>query len=354
MQKLNKNFRKGQLTPIDNFFEDVLYNKKFGYYSNKLPFGEKGDFITAPSVSFLFGEMIAIWIFCIWENLNKPKKINIIELGPGDGTLSKTLNNTFKKFPDFYKSLDYFLYEKSKKLRDLQKNNLGKFKIQWISDFKKIKKNPVIFIGNEFFDAIPIKQYEVKNKIIFERFVKCSKKLGYEIVLKKASKLSVKEIKKFKLLKKLKFIEFPRLGFKELKPIIKKIKILNGGILLIDYGFINQQNSNTLQSVMRHKKNNIFNNLGNADITSLVNFRLLKSFFNNEELDTCKIVDQEFFLKKLGIINRAEILSKRMNFKDKADLFYRMKRLLDPKLMGESFKVIFAHNIKNKKIVGFY
>ena len=88
--------------PIDKFVEKALYNKKFGYYSTKNPFGKFGDFITSPGISFLFSEMIGIWIISFWENLNKPKKFNIIELGPGNGEMCKTLIKTFKKFPKFF------------------------------------------------------------------------------------------------------------------------------------------------------------------------------------------------------------------------------------------------------------
>ena len=78
MNSNNKYFKKLKQLPIDKFFEDVLYNKNYGYYSKKIPFGEKGDFITAPSVSKLFGEILGIWIISFWENLEKPKNFNIV------------------------------------------------------------------------------------------------------------------------------------------------------------------------------------------------------------------------------------------------------------------------------------
>ena len=86
--KINKIFGKAKSLPLDSFLEKVLYDKNFGYYQKKNPFGKKGDFITAPNISNIFCEMIAIWFVSFWQNLQKPKNINFVELGPGNGDLS--------------------------------------------------------------------------------------------------------------------------------------------------------------------------------------------------------------------------------------------------------------------------
>ena len=353
MRSNNKYFQKSKKIPIDKFFLDVLYNKRFGYYSCQYPFDKKGDFVTAPSISFLFSEMIAIWLVSCWISFKKPNNFNIIELGPGNGELSKILHKTIKKFPDVYKSSNFYLYEKSNFLKNIQKKKLINKKFQWISSFEKIRKGPTIFIGNEFFDAIPIKQFTRKKGVIFEEHVFLNKKNKIERIHIKAKPKEIKELKKFSILDKIRFIEFPKLGLKLLKTITKKIKKSNGGILLIDYGYIEQNNYNTLQSVRKHKKNNIFFNLGNAEVTSLVNFTLLKNFFKKEKLSVKNVVTQSFFLKKIGIINRAEILSTKMSFKEKSDLYFRLKRLLSSSHMGELFKVIFACKATKTKIIGF-
>ena len=176
---------------------------------------------------------------------------------------------------------------------------------------------------------------------------------NYKISFKKITKKNQAQIKKYKTLRKANFIEFPKLGFEELDEVINKIKKLSGGILLIDYGYIKQKNISTIQSVKSHKKNDLFKNIGEADVTSLVNFKLLSEHFTKNKLKVEKTVTQSFFLKRMGILERAEIISKNMNFKDKSDLYFRIKRLLDQNLMGELFKVIFAGNIKQKKILGF-
>jgi len=116
---------------------------------------------------------------------------------------------------------------------------------------------------------------------------------------------------------------------------------------------LGKKNINTMQSIKSHKKNKIFDNLSDADITSLVNFTLLQDYFSKKRLNTNKIVSQSFFLKKIGILHRAEILSKKINFSAKTDLYLRLKRLLDSKYMGDLFKVIFAYKNKKKFLLGF-
>ena len=147
---------------------------------------------------------------------------------------------------------------------------------------------------------------------LLEKHYLLNKKNKIDEVYKKASGKYVSQIKRFKSLKNLKFIEFPKLGFDELNKIIKKLSKFEGGLLLIDYGYLTPKNKNTLQSLIKHKRNNLLDNLGKADITSLVNFNLLNQYFINNNLKVKKIVTQKFFLEKMGIIERANSLSKKM------------------------------------------
>ena len=359
MMKLN--LKKFKITskkplPVDDFIEKILYEPKVGYYSSKNPFGKSGDFITSPTVSNLFSEIVGIWLVSVWEKMGKPKIFNFVELGPGDGSLTKVIINTLKKFPELNKSIKIYLYEKSVFLKKLQKQNIDNKYIKWIKNFNSIKKGPVIFFGNEFFDAIPIKQffnvnnelsekcYSVKNKTdVIEKFIRGSKK-------------DKAQIKTFETLKKLKFIEFPKKGFLELNPIIKKINKLSGGILLIDYGYLNYNNSNTIQSVMGNKKisaETMLKNLGKSDITSLVNFNLLKEYFLKNNLKVKKVVTQRFFLERMGIIERAQILQKKRTNKEQKYMKETLSRLLEEKQMGSLFKVIFGYKNKNNNFFGF-
>ena len=345
-------FKNSKILPIDGFFRNVLYDKKFGYYSSKIPFGEKGDFITSPKISNMFSEMIAIWFVACWESFGKPKNFNIVELGPGDGTLTKTLLETFKRFHDFNSIKKLFLYEESEYLKKIQKKKVDG-DVEWINNFKKIKKGPVVFFGNEFFDAIPIKQFKKNKNSFAEKNYTLDKNDKIKQIFKKASASNVKILKSYKTLRKLKFIEFPKLGFEELEKIVKKINKLKGCILLIDYGYLIPSNQDTLQSVMKHKKNNILSNLGKADVTAHVNFSLLKEFFSKNNLKIKNLITQKDFLENMGILERAKILSEKMKFTDQSDLYYRLQRLLNPKQMGQLFKVILAYKFNKNDFAGF-
>ena len=108
MEKLKKILEKKKFLTIDQFINFALYDKKYGYYINSLPFGSKGDFITAPMLSNLYCEIIAVWCLSYWESLNRPKKFNLIELGPGSGELCIALLKTFKRYPKFYDVLEIY------------------------------------------------------------------------------------------------------------------------------------------------------------------------------------------------------------------------------------------------------
>ncbi len=352
MKKINRFFLEKKLIPLDLYLEKVLYDKNYGYYQKKNPFGKKGDFVTAPNISNLFCEMVALWIISFWESLKKPKKLNFVELGPGNGDFCLMLLKTLKNFPPAFNAINIILYEKSEGLINLQKKRIISQKVSWIKNLNKIKKNPVIFFGNEFLDALPIKQFKKMNGDIFERYVTL-KKNKVNFVFKRALKEQLNKLKSYKLLEKNGIIEYPECGFKELEIVCRKIKELNGGALLIDYGYNNQKNINTLQSVMKHKFNDIKKNVGDADITSLVNFKLYKEYFNFNQLMVEDVISQSKFLQKMGIIERFKILSNKMTPKNKSNLYLRVKRLIDPQMMGENFKVLFAKNKKCKFTLAF-
>ena len=348
-----KFFKDAKSLSVDQFLEKVLYKKDKGYYNSKFPFGYKGDFVTAPNISNLFSEMIAVWMISTWEIIGKPKKFNIIELGPGDGSLVEVLLKVFKKFKQFNSSKKIYLFEKSEYLKKIQKKNINNNEVTWIDNFNKIKSGPVIFFGNEFFDAIPIKQFKRDKKYLFEKYFVLQKCNKIKEIYRKTSNKNTKIINSYKTFDKIKFIEFPKIGLNYLDEIAKKISNLGGCILMIDYGYLKPNNQNTLQSVIKHKKNYIFDNLGKADISSLVNFPLIKEFFLKKDLQVKGVISQKEFLKNMGIEERAEIISKNMKFREKSNLYLRLKRLISPKLMGDLFKVILAYNFKSDKYFGF-
>ena len=341
-----------KLIPLDKFIDEALYNKKFGYYMKKNPFGAKGDFITAPNISILFSEMIAIWIIAFWQNLKTPKKINLVEMGAVNAEMMFRIIKTSNKFPSFKKACNFFIYEKSPHLKKIQKKKLKEFKVSWINNFNKIKKSPTLFIGNEFFDANPIKQFVKKNNIWFEKYVDISSKKKKIVKIKTSIKKYEKKIG-FNLSKNQEFIEFSPISIKILKKISKVIHKLNGGLIIIDYGHFKKKMFDTLQAVKKHKKTNIINDISDSDITYLINFKFIEKIINKLRLKLNGFSSQRNFLIQLGVLKRAEIISRNLKFSQKADIYYRLKRLIDKNQMGELFKVMFISNKKINFKIGF-
>jgi len=345
--------KKNNLFTLDKFIEDSLYNKKHGYYMKKNPFGKSGDFITAPNISILFSEMIAIWIISFWEKLNCPEQFNLIELGAGNGEMMRVLVRTFSKFPKFKNSCKINILEKSKLLQRTQKAVIKDAKIKWINNLNELNSLPCIFIANEFFDALPIKQFLKKEKKWYERHVKFVNKKKLEYLDIPFDMKKFEEKIKFKISYKQTFIEYSPVTTKYLKTIINKIKLNNGGILIIDYAYLEKEMKNTLQAVSKHKYSDVLKGFRNSDITYNLSFNLVDKII--KKLGRCSSLSttQKKFLTKLGILDRAEMLSKNMLFSEKADIYFRVKRLIDESQMGDLFKIMFITNHKNKFKLGF-
>jgi NADH dehydrogenase [ubiquinone] 1 alpha subcomplex assembly factor 7 len=338
---------------LDKFIRWSLYDKDSGYYMKKNPFGKKGDFITAPNISRFFSEMVAIWVITFWQNLGSPKKFNLIELGAGNGEMMKVMMDSFKNFPEFFKSCNIIIHEKSEKLISDQKKNINHSKIVWLKNIEKIDSIPTIFLANEFFDAIPIKQFFKKKDKWFERYVnitdyKKAKFINQEFDIKKLER----ELD-YKISKNQKIIEYSPETFEYLKKICEIIQINSGGMLMIDYGYSSVKMKDTLQAVTNHKFSNVLENISNSDITHNINFNFFKKLINKFDNLNTVITNQRKFLISMGIVQRAEMISKNLSFLKKADIFYRIKRLLDQKQMGHLFKVMLVKSKKDKFKTGF-
>ena len=210
--KLKKNHK----IPLDKFIDYCLYDKKKGYYMNKDPFGITGDFTTAPNISRLFSEMVAIWVISYWQSLGSPKKFNLIELGAGNGEMMKIMIETFKKFPLFTSGCNFIIHEKSPFLIKKQKKNIKFKSIKWLTNLQKINNSPSIFLANEFFDALSIKQFlKIKNNW-FEKFVYLDNKKNLSFINKKVDMKIIEKKINFKISAKQNFIEYSPLGLKYL------------------------------------------------------------------------------------------------------------------------------------------
>ena len=217
--------------PLDKFIEHSLYDKKKGYYINKNPIGENGDFITSPQISVHFSEMIAIWLVGFWEKLGKPKNLNVIELGAGTGEMMYQINKSISSFKQFKQSCNFYILEISPELIKIQKKKNSLFKIKWIDNLNEIKKNPSIFLANEFFDSLPVKHFIRENNEWFEKYI-TKKKDKYFFKNKKKKIVEIEKILGEKIKKNQNFIEVSPKSIAKISKISSIIKKNNGGVLI--------------------------------------------------------------------------------------------------------------------------
>ena len=339
--------------PLDQFIDFALYDKVNGYYMKKNPFGKEGDFITAPNITRLFSEIIAIWVLTFWKSIGSPKKFNLLELGAGNGEMMKVIIETLKNFPECFNNCSFQIHEKSEFLKKRQQLNLKSENITWIDNIKINNSYPTVFLANEFFDALPIKQFFKRNESWVERFVNLKDEKNAKF---NEQPINIKDIDKdlgFEISKDQEIIEYSPSSFEYLKDISNLIKKNDGGILIIDYGYLNLKMEETLQAIKNHKHSNILEDIGDSDITYNINFNLFKRFIDQFDDLNFIITNQKKFLTSMGIIQRAEIISENIPFSKKSDLFYRIRRLIDEKQMGELFKVMLIKKHKNNFKTGF-
>ena len=337
--------------PLDEFINNALYHPKKGFYMKKSPFGKEGDFITAPNISNIFSEMIFVWLLSYWEKFYKNKKINIIELGAGNAEMMSQIIRSSQKFSSFKSNCNFIIYEKRKKLIKIQKKKLRKYKVRWIKSLDKIDNKPTIFIGNEFLDALPVKQFLNINNNWHERYVQ-KKGSNYKFSNQECNIEKIEKKLDFKISKDQNFLE---ISFEEINLLKKLNNIIseNGGcILFIDYAYLNYKMFDTLQAVKKHRKVDIFCDIGNADISHIINIAFLKKIAKNINLQLTYNTQRNFLLN-LGILQRGEILAANKSFLEKANIYYRINRLIDKKQMGELFKIIFFHKKNNNFKLGF-
>ena len=223
--------------PLDKFIEFALYDKEFGYYMKKNPFGKEGDFITAPNITRLFSEIIAIWVITFWKSLGSPKKFNLLELGAGNGEMMKVVITTLKNFPELFDKCIFLIHEKSELLTKQQQQNLQSKNVTWISDIKNINSFPTIFLANEFFDALPIKQFFLKKNGWVEKFVDLKEINKAEFKEQLVDINQIEQSLKFAISDNQKIIEYSPSAFNYLENICEIIKSNDGGILIVDYGY---------------------------------------------------------------------------------------------------------------------
>jgi len=309
------------------------------------PFGVKGDFITAPEISQTFGELLGLWAAITWQQMGSPSVLHLVELGPGRGTLMADALRATKAVPGFHDSLDVHLVEISPTLIEAQKKALDGSGVQvtWQSSFSDIPDGPAVFFANEFFDALPIRQFEKGEKGWAERFVDSepdSEALRFVLQSDEAATALMSPSLK----------ETGRGDLFEISPVSQTIahglgermKEFGGAVLAIDYGYAKSDFGETLQALKAHKFDPVLANPGEADLTAHVDFETLSRSFGEGGAKVWGPVGQGQFLEQLGISQRLQALLKNATPEQGETLISAHKRLTSPEEMGTLFKVICA------------
>ena len=337
--------KSGPIT-ISRFMEHCLYDKQFGYYKSKAQtIGSLGDFITAPEISQVFGELIGIWLAQTWVDRGKPVPFSLVELGPGNGTMMRDILTALKKIPELAKSASIVLVETSKTLKGRQKTLLKDYDPSWVQTVLEIPEQPLFVIGNEFLDALPIRQFKKNDNRWYERAVSISNNdelyFTYE-----PSNFNIELNTLYNDVPNGVIVERSDIATNILSDLSEKMQ-RNGGVsLFIDYGYENGF-GDTLQALNQHSFSDPLANLGETDLTSHVNFRNIFNLVRRKGLRASELQNQRSFLLGLGILERAEILAKKMSEKQKELHYNAINRLIDSDQMGNLFKVIGFTNINS-------
>ena len=325
---------------ISKFIELCQYGEE-GYYIKKNPIGLKHDYITAPEISQMFGEILGLYIINYWqEKINRT--FNLIELGPGQGTLIADIIRIASIKKNFIDSIQLSLIEINEHFIAKQKKRLKKLnfnKVHWQKEFN-FKKNhkPSIIYSNEFFDCFPVRQFH-KKEYWFEKFISYN---NSERVFHFVSK-KVQNRKLLKILENFnneKVAEISTSRNKYFDTVCKFIKKNKGIFITIDYGYNIPPKNFSLQTIYNHKKTHLFENLGNQDITAHVNFGEFINIANSNNLEIEIFSTQKNFLTDYGIKFRKEKLQKNKNEKTINNIDLEYHRLIDKSQMGDIFKVL--------------
>ncbi len=332
---------------IAELMKEAMSASPNSYYKAQQPLGEQGDFITSPEISQMFGEMIGIWAIHSFIALGTPLEFNLVELGPGRGLLMRDLLNGTSKQTVFHQALKIHLLDINPILIAEQKKQLLSYAVNWIDKIEDLPPLPTIFIANEFFDALPIKQYIKKNTQWHEVHVMIKEHNATEIIY-----LDISEEKQQQLndqhpnTQEDGIVEESTESLKIMQSIACHIKKYKGAAIIIDYGYDiepdnrtkNQYNS-TLQAIKDHKFHPVFEDLGQADLSAHVDFYSLKSVALKQGLKVTGAISQRALLQTLGIDLRLESLTKQ-NLELKEILEKQHHRLTAKETMGELFKAI--------------
>ncbi len=327
---------------VAEFMAEALGHPQHGYYMRKDPFGRTGDFITAPEISQMFGELVGLWCAEVWRLMGGPSAFNLIELGPGRGTLMQDALRAAHVLPAFGEAASIHLVETSPVLRDMQAVTLGDHHPAWHDDLTRIPDGPLIVIANEFFDALPVHQFIRTDDGWRENVVTVD---GDRLVLTTSPAATPANAL-------LSGQDTAAAGdIAELCPaaisiatgLAERIAEHGGAVLAIDYGYTEPTGEATLQAVRQHERHHFLSDPGTADLTAHVNFKDLQDAAQ-PHTTVYGPVPQGDFLRNLGIEMRAEQLMQRATADQRTAIETARRRLIDPAEMGTLFKALaFCH-----------
>lgn len=321
-----------------------------GYYPTRDPLGSDGDFITAPEISQMFGEVLGLWAVQSWQDLGRPERVELIELGPGRGIMMSDMLRAARLDPGFAAAVHVTLIEASAALEAVQAKTLAgaNVPVSWAADLSQVPEGPAIIIGNEFLDCLPIRQFIQQDRFAGadgwrERMITLDQDkdaLSFALSpaplsagLKAALPDAHSEAKDGDLL------EVCASAHMLLDQIAVRFEAAPGRALFIDYGPEETEFGDTLQALKRHEKVGVFSDPGNTDLTARVDFGALEHIAKTLGLESYAAIPQNMFLSKLGLEIRAVTLA-RSKPEAKAKLARQMERLMAPEQMGTLFKAI--------------
>jgi NADH dehydrogenase [ubiquinone] 1 alpha subcomplex assembly factor 7 len=337
---------------VAEFMRLALAGEGAGYYATRDPLGSTGDFITAPEISQMFGELIGLWCVDAWERAGAPDPFLLVELGPGRGTLMADALRAAKVRPAFLTALRLHLVEISRPLRDAQEQRLGAFHPLWHDDTTTLPDGPALIVGNEFLDALPVHQFQMTEQGWRER--------GIDLAGDALSWTLLPPGPQTGLLQPAHRRAKPG-EMAEVCPAALSLagtlgaRIAEDGIaaLFIDYGPAASAVGESLQAVKAHRFCDPLAEVGAADLTAHVDFAAIGHAAREAGARVHGAAAQATFLETLGIRTRAALLSARANEEDRAAIAQAMTRLIDPRQMGSLFKALVIAHPDLQELAGF-
>jgi NADH dehydrogenase [ubiquinone] 1 alpha subcomplex assembly factor 7 len=339
--------REGALTVAD-FMGEALTHPLSGYYMHGDPFGAPhmagGDFVTAPEISQMFGELIGVWCADTWMRLGRPSPCLLVELGPGRGSLMADALRATRQVAGFHDALDIHLVEVSPALRERQREALGAHEITWLGNIGQLPEAPLLVIANEFFDALPVRQFEQTAQDgsdgWAERLVVLAPNGELTFALAAPSPAnraliptSLREAAEGTL------VEVCPAGLNTAAFLGHRLAREPGAALIVDYGPAQPSAGPTLQALRRHQRHEVLEAPGTADLTAHVDFHSLAQAAMAAGCAAHGPIGQGAFLTALGIELRAAQLAEAAPAAAAAVAAAR-HRLTDPQEMGTLFKAL--------------